>query len=59
MKDETAAKAGAENEELLSDLERHADDFQSNPAATTYHSAYSAMANSVPVIDFPPEDGGE
>ena len=57
--DPVPEKAGAENEDLLSDLERHADDFQVNPAATTYHSAYSAMANSVPVIDFPPQDAGE
>ena len=57
--DPAPEKAGAENEDLLSDLERHADDFQVNPAATTYHSAYSAMANSVPVIDFPPQDAGE
>lgn len=47
------------NEDVLADLERHADDFQSNPAATTFHSAYSAMADSVPTLQFPAGDEPE
>ncbi len=48
--------AGDSNREVLEDLERHADEFQSNPAATSFHSAYSAMAGSVPTLDFPPAE---
>ena len=44
------------NEDVLADLARHADDFQSNPAATTFHSAYSAMADSVPTLRFPDDE---
>ena len=47
------------NREVLEDLERHADEFQSNPAATSFHSAYSAMAGSVPTIEFPPAADGD
>lgn len=48
--------AGDSNREVLEDLERHADEFESNPAATSFHSAYSAMAGSVPTLDFPPAE---
>lgn len=48
------------NAEVLKDLQQHVDDsFGSNPAATTFHSAYSAVADSVPTIQFPVEDSAE
>lgn len=48
------------NAEVLKDLQQHVDDsFGSNPAATTFHSAYSAVAGSVPTIQFPAEDSAE
>ncbi len=48
------------NAEVLKDLQQHVDDsFGSNPATTTFHSAYSAVADSVPTIQFPVEDSAE
>ena len=46
------AQAAPSNEELLQDLQSHAQEapMQSNPAATTFHSAYAASAGSVPVL---------
>ena len=39
------------NDELLRDLELHVNGgLESNPAATTFHSAYAASAGSVPVL---------
>ena len=39
------------NEELLNDLKAKAEETaESNPAATTFHSAYAASAGSVPVL---------
>ncbi|MBR4576953.1 MAG: DUF4342 domain-containing protein [Clostridia bacterium] len=44
-------EAAASNEELLRDLQSHAEEpATSNPAATTFHSAYAASAGSVPVL---------
>ncbi|MBR0267131.1 MAG: hypothetical protein IJQ71_06785 [Clostridia bacterium] len=47
------------NEELLKDLQSHAQDapMQSNPAATTFHSAYAASAGSVPVLKVEEDTG--
>ena len=48
---ETAQQAAASNEELLKDLQSRAEaPMESNPAATTFHSAYAASAGSVPVL---------
>ena len=39
------------NEELLQELKARAEEpTESNPAATTFHSAYAASAGSVPVL---------
>ena len=56
---EKAQAAVPSNEELLKDLQSHAQDapMQSNPAATTFHSAYAASAGSVPVLKVE-EDAG-
>ena len=46
-----AAETMPSNEELLQDLQAHAEaEPVSNPAATTFHSAYAASAGSVPVL---------
>ena len=46
-----AAESVPSNEELLQDLQEHAKAEQvSNPAATTFHSAYAASVGSVPVL---------
>ena len=43
--------AAPSNEELLRDLEINVNaDMESNPAATTFHSAYAASAGTVPVL---------
>ena len=48
---ETAQQAASSNEELLKDLQsRVQETMESNPAATTFHSAYAASAGSVPVL---------
>ena len=47
------------NAEVLEDLRQHEDSFRSNPAATTFHSAYSAAADSVPTLQFPTENPAE
>ena len=48
---ETVQQAAASNEELLKGLESRASEtMESNPAATTFHSAYAASAGSVPVL---------
>ena len=47
------------NQDVVQDLEQHSDAFQSNPAATTFHSAYSAMAGSAPTIQFPVDQPAE
>ena len=47
-----AADNAASNAELLRDLAAHAEQApESNPAATTFHSAYSASAASVPILE--------
>ena len=39
------------NQEILNDLKQQADSIpETNPAATTFHSAYAASAGSVPVL---------
>ncbi len=44
-------QGGPTNEDLLQDLQSHAEEMtQSNPAATTFHSAYAASAGTVPVL---------
>ena len=54
-----AQEAGVSNEELLKELQSRAQEapMQSNPAATTFHSAYAASAGSVPVLKVE-EDAG-
>ena len=48
----TAAEPVQEAEEILKDLQSHAAEeaTESNPAATTFHSAYAASAGTVPVL---------
>ena len=51
-----AAEPAVSNEELLKELkEKAGEPVQSNPAATTFHSAYAASAGSVPVLRVEPE----
>lgn len=51
-----AAEPAVSNEELLKELkEKAGETVQSNPAATTFHSAYAASAGSVPVLRVEPE----
>jgi len=58
--DEIPVTSGkATNADVLEELSQHENDFQSNPAATTFHSAYSATADSVPTIQFPVETPAE
>ena len=46
-----ASETAPSNEELLQDLQAHAQaETVSNPAATTFHSAYAASVGSVPVL---------
>ena len=54
-----AQEDGVSNEELLKELQSRAQETpaQSNPAATTFHSAYAASAGSVPVLKVE-EDAG-
>lgn len=48
---EKAAEPAPSNEELLNELQEKAEEtVESNPAATTFHSAYAASAGSVPVL---------
>ena len=54
----TAAEAEASNKELLLDLEAHME-AESNPAATTFHSAYAASAGSVPILQVDPGETPE
>ena len=50
------AEPAVSNEELLKELKEKAGEaVQSNPAATTFHSAYAASAGSVPVLRVEPE----
>ena len=54
---EKVQEAAPSNEELLKDLESRAEvPAESNPAATTFHSAYAASAGSVPVLRVEPTD---
>jgi len=54
------APAVPTNQEILKDLEEHADAFtESNPAATTFHSAYTASAGSVPTLHVEETKSGE
>ncbi len=49
------------NEELLKDLAAHAEETaaESNPAATTFHSAYAASAGTVPILEVKEEAGSD
>ena len=49
---ETMQQAAPSNDELLQDLQEHTEEIGStpNPAATTFHSAYTASAGSVPTL---------
>ena len=48
---ETAEQTAPSNEELLRELQSRAEEMnESNPAATTFHSAYAASAGTVPVL---------
>ncbi len=48
---DSAEPAGPSNEELLRELQSRTEEMNgSNPAATTFHSAYAASAGSVPVL---------
>ena len=50
--------AGPTNEDLLQELTARTQEIpESNPAATTFHSAYSASAGSVPVLHVEETDG--
>ena len=50
------AEPAVSNEELLKELKEKAGEaVQSNPATTTFHSAYAASAGSVPVLRVEPE----
>ena len=55
------AESVPSNEELLKDLASHAEEApaESNPAATTFHSAYTASAGSVPILEVKEETGNE
>ena len=48
---------GTVNQDLLADLEKHADDFRPNPATT--RTVYSAMAGSVPTLEIHDEERNE
>ena len=48
---------GTVNQDLLADLEKHADDFRANPATT--RTVYSAMAGSVPTLEIHEEERNE
>ena len=46
-----APEAAPSNQEILNDLKEQADNMpESNPAATTFHSAYAASVGSVPIL---------
>ena len=49
------------NEELLRDLAVHAEEKapETNPAATTFHSAYAASAGTVPILEVKEEAGDQ
>ncbi len=56
---EKAAEPVPSNDELLRDLAAKAEEtLESNPAATTFHSAYAASAGSVPVLKVSEEPAG-
>ena len=56
---EKAAEPDSSNEDLLKDLAAKAEENTgSNPAATTFHSAYAASAGSVPVLKISEEPAG-
>lgn len=53
-------QAGSTNQEIMQELEQNADRFTAgNPAATTFHSAYSASAGSVPTLHVEENRGEE
>ena len=49
----------AVNQDVVEELEKHADDFGASPLARGYGSAFSAMGSSVPILEVREEEGGE
>jgi len=47
------------NQDVVEELEKHADDFGASPLARGYGSAFSAMGSSVPILEVREEEGGE
>ncbi len=57
---DSAEPAGPSNEELLRELQSRTEEMNgSNPAATTFHSAYAASAGSVPVLQVSEDPAGK
>ncbi len=52
-------REAAVNQDVVEELEKHADDFRSSPVAHGYGSAFSAMGSSVPILEVHEEEGGE
>ena len=53
------ARESAVNQDVVEELEKHADDFGASPLARGYGSAFSAMGSSVPILEVREEEGGE
>ena len=53
------AREPAVNQDVVEELEKHADDFGASPLARGYGSAFSAMGSSVPILEVREEEGGE
>ena len=49
----------AVNQDVVEELEKHADDFGASPLARGYGSAFSAMGSSVPILEVREEEDGE
>lgn len=56
---DTPAREPAVNQDVVEELEKHADDFGASPLARGYGSAFSAMGSSVPILEVREEEGGE
>ena len=53
------ARESAVNQDVVEELEKHADDFGASPLARGDGSAFSAMGSSVPILEVREEEGGE
>ena len=53
------ARESAVNQDVVEELEKHADDFGASPLARGYGSAFSVMGSSVPILEVREEEGGE